>query len=273
MIKEKTFETDELSINYAESPDNGPPLVLLHGTANRWQSFLPIIPALIDRWHIYAPDFRGHGKSGRTIRYGFENYTKDVVNLLEVAINSPAILFGHSLGGRVALKLADTKSPLVKAIILGDSSLSTPKRMGGMSTGFSQLLELINENNSVHDIYKALLQKEGEEYNHTSVLSRAKNLSMVDPMVLRSILDHPDPDDPESHFNGYYPETHLRNVRCPTLIIQAEKGMLGNQEIQKALNILPEAYHITLKGAHHEFLTWESEPVIKALNAFLEAII
>jgi len=85
--------------------------------------------------------------------------------------------------------------------------------------------------------------------------------------------DHPDPDDPESHFNGYYPETHLRNVRCPTLIIQAEKGMLGNQEIQKALNILPEAYLITLKGAPHEFLTRESEPVIKALNAFLEAII
>ena len=65
MLKEQPFDTGRVTINYAEGPASGPPLVLLHGIISRWQYFLPIIPNLSIRWHIYALDFRGHGKSGR----------------------------------------------------------------------------------------------------------------------------------------------------------------------------------------------------------------
>jgi pimeloyl-ACP methyl ester carboxylesterase len=62
MLVEKLFDTGEVKLNYAEGPENGPPLVLLHGWTDRWHDFLPIIPTLILRWKIYALDFRGHGK-------------------------------------------------------------------------------------------------------------------------------------------------------------------------------------------------------------------
>jgi len=65
MFKERTFDTGEVILNYAEGPASGPPLVLLHGFTGRWQGFLPLLPALSLRWHVYAPDYRGHGKSGR----------------------------------------------------------------------------------------------------------------------------------------------------------------------------------------------------------------
>ena len=74
MITEKTFNTEEVAINYAEGPDSGPPLVLLHGTANRWQAFQPIIPALSTRRHIYAPDFRGNGRSHTLTTMGLDTF-------------------------------------------------------------------------------------------------------------------------------------------------------------------------------------------------------
>jgi pimeloyl-ACP methyl ester carboxylesterase len=64
MLVEKFFDTGEVVLNYAEGPDNGHPLLLLHGWTDRWQDVLPIIPTLSMKWHIYALNFRGHGKSG-----------------------------------------------------------------------------------------------------------------------------------------------------------------------------------------------------------------
>ena len=65
MIAEKIFNTGEVEINYAEGSESGPPLVLFHGFANRWQNFLSIMPHLALRWQVFALDSRGQGKSGR----------------------------------------------------------------------------------------------------------------------------------------------------------------------------------------------------------------
>jgi pimeloyl-ACP methyl ester carboxylesterase len=106
---EHTFDTGEgvqlnghmsVQLNYAEGPPNGPPLVLLHGLGRRWQVFLPVIPALSLRWHIFAPDLRGHGKSSRVARgYHGPEYAEDIHGLLRERVGAPAVLFGHSLGG------------------------------------------------------------------------------------------------------------------------------------------------------------------------------
>jgi pimeloyl-ACP methyl ester carboxylesterase len=52
MLEEQIFNADAVTLNFAEGPPSGPPLVLLHGGGNRWQEFLPIIPSLAARWHI-----------------------------------------------------------------------------------------------------------------------------------------------------------------------------------------------------------------------------
>lgn len=63
MLQEKTFNTGEVTLNYAEGDPTGPPLVLLHGFTDRWQTYQPIITPLYQSWYIYALDLRGHGKS------------------------------------------------------------------------------------------------------------------------------------------------------------------------------------------------------------------
>ncbi len=273
MLVEKSFDAGEVALNYAEEPNDGPPLLLLHGTGNRWQAFIHLIPTLSTRWHVYAPDHRGHGRSGRAHRYGFGFYCEDVFRFIEGVIREPPVIFGHSLGGRMALATAANHRAKTKAIILGDSSLSTPRTSIRMGSGFVALAELLDENHTVKEIFEAMRERAGESFDPVSALIRAKNLSMADPDMLRSIAENADIDSPYSHFHGYDPDEFFPRVRCPALILQAERGMLSDEEVRKALDILPEAYHVKLRGMPHEFLTQQTEPVLRAVTTFLESLL
>ena len=123
-IKEHTFNTGAVTINFAEIPSAGIPLVLLHGGNARWQAFGSILAEFVN-WHIYAPDFRGHGKSGwAPRRYRLQDYKDDIIAFLRETVRQPAYLFGHSLGGIVALMVASQCPEGIRAIVVGDAPLS-----------------------------------------------------------------------------------------------------------------------------------------------------
>src|SRR2546430_2176791 len=106
-MSQAKFDTGQVTLNYAEGPGAGPALVLLHGGSARWQYFDGILPELTERWHVFAPDLRGHGLSGRAAgRYALRDYADDIGAFLQ-HVSGPASLFGHSLGGMIALMTAD----------------------------------------------------------------------------------------------------------------------------------------------------------------------
>ncbi len=272
MITEKRFNTGEAEINYGVSDNDGPPILLLHGTANRWQAFQPVIPMLMSRWKVYAPDFRGHGGSQHTEEYGFGFYLEDTLRFIDGVVGEPVVIFGHSLGGRIATKIAAEHPEKVQTIILGDSSLKEPVPSDRMGKVFSGLIKLIEENKTYQRIYKEM-QEADKDFDPVYGLTRAKNLSLLDTRLLKTIAENGmNLDSSGSHFYGYHPEEHLKKIKCPVLIIQAEFGMLSTEEVQMALETLPEAYHVVLRDVPHEFLSKPVEPLLKALNAFLEAI-
>src|SRR5262245_38870458 len=103
-FREALFDAGAVCLNYAEGPLAGPPLVVLHGGAGRWQYSERLMELLADRWHVYAPDFRGHGRSGRVPRaYRVDHYAADTHAFLDQVVRAPAVVFGHSLGGEVAV--------------------------------------------------------------------------------------------------------------------------------------------------------------------------
>ena len=122
-INERLFDTGEVRLNYAEGPANGPALVLLHGLGRRWQVFRPLIPALSLRWHIFAPDFRGHGSRGACRGYHGTEYAGDIGRFLRDRVQEPAVIFGHSLGGMIGMWVAAHDPELVRALILGDNMI------------------------------------------------------------------------------------------------------------------------------------------------------
>jgi pimeloyl-ACP methyl ester carboxylesterase len=99
MLFEKEYRVGEATLNYAEGPEAGPPMVLTHGLTDRWQYYLPILPFLAMRWHVYALDFRGHGRSSRTPPYRYIDHIEDTIAFIEGCVREPVVVFGSSMGG------------------------------------------------------------------------------------------------------------------------------------------------------------------------------
>ena len=113
------------TINVAEGPRSGPALLALHGGSSRWQAYEALLEPLAHRWHIFAPDLRGHGASSWTPgRYRLWDYAADMISLLERVIGEPAAIVGHSLGGEVAIIVAAERPDLARAVIAIDAPLS-----------------------------------------------------------------------------------------------------------------------------------------------------
>ncbi|HEU4355721.1 MAG TPA: alpha/beta hydrolase [Actinomycetota bacterium] len=121
MFKEHRIQLAEVGLNYAEGPNSGPPLVMLHGGSNRWQRWMSVLPQLAERWHVFAPDLRGHGASSWTPNdYSIRSFTDDVVAFLDRVVLERAALFGHSLGAEVAVWTAARSPHRVRGLVVED---------------------------------------------------------------------------------------------------------------------------------------------------------
>jgi pimeloyl-ACP methyl ester carboxylesterase len=99
----------------AEYGDVRSPLVLLvHGSMDRATGMRGVARQLADDFHVVAYDRRGYGES-RAVGgpFGIAQQVGDVVAVLD---GRPAIVFGHSLGGDIALAAADQHPALVRAV-------------------------------------------------------------------------------------------------------------------------------------------------------------
>jgi pimeloyl-ACP methyl ester carboxylesterase len=113
-------------LNYAEGPENGPPLLLIHGQAVDWKHYARVLPALADHYHVFAVDCYGHGGSARAPEtYSNVALGTDLALFLEDVIGEPAVVSGHSSGGLLAAWLAANRPALVRGVVLEDPPFFT----------------------------------------------------------------------------------------------------------------------------------------------------
>ncbi|WP_248490146.1 alpha/beta fold hydrolase [Tsukamurella sp. PLM1] len=130
---ERTVVAGGHTTAYAEGPDGGPPLVLLHGQASRWQDHLRVLPELARDHHVFAVDVPGHGDSARLRpgEYTNERVAELIGEFLRAVVERPAVLAGHSSGALLALAVAAREPDAVRRLILEDPPLysSVPPRL------------------------------------------------------------------------------------------------------------------------------------------------
>ena len=104
-MQSKSLKTRVADVRYLEG-GKGEPLVFLHG-AGGMTADDPILAALAERWHVYAPFLPGYGETEECGELrdmlGFTLHTQDVVEGL--GLRDP-ILVGHSMGGMIAAEMA-----------------------------------------------------------------------------------------------------------------------------------------------------------------------
>lgn len=102
--------------------DAGDPLVLVHGSWVDHSTFDLVLPILASGFRVLVYDRRGHGRSaaGTTPRTTFTDQ-EDLVRLMEATDLYPAHVAGNSLGGCVALRLAEHRPDLLRSLLVHEA--------------------------------------------------------------------------------------------------------------------------------------------------------
>ena len=131
-FSERQAEIEGFAASYAEGPDNGTPLLLIHGQGSSWEDYMNVLPALAQRYHVYAIDVFGHGQSARLPAEQYTNVRigELIAAFMEEVIGEPAVVSGHSSGGLIAAWIAANRPDLVEAVILEDPPLFSSAASG-----------------------------------------------------------------------------------------------------------------------------------------------
>ncbi len=284
MITERSVPLTGGSVQLAVGPNNGPPLLMLHGVTRRWQSYLPLWAALSTHHQLFALDYRGHGRAARSPR-GFRvvDYLEDLCELLPQHLPADLRIYGHSMGAMLAAGLAARLPERVRGIILEDP----PQHTMGSGIGQTSLLSMFQgmatlagstrplpemaaafANVVVTDPHTGKTTRLGDVRDPLSLRFTAWCLKDLQPEVLHPILS-------ATWLDGYEIPFIYSRIQCPVLLFQADLaagGMLSDSDAASLRTYLNDLTHLKFSGAGH-LLHWLRTPeILNHTLAFLQTL-
>ena len=104
--------------HYYEDAGDGPLLVMIHGAGSSSVSLQAHVAELAKDFRVVAPDLRGMGRSEHVAELPPSAWVDDLAALLAHLDAPPALLYGVSLGSRVALRFTIDHPERVRGLIL-----------------------------------------------------------------------------------------------------------------------------------------------------------
>ncbi|MCZ2525788.1 alpha/beta fold hydrolase [Streptomyces sp. NPDC059506] len=105
---------------------DAPPVVLLHGLGGTAASWDDVAGPLSEEHRVHVLELRGHGNSDWPGTYSFELMRDDVLAFLDTLGLERVDLVGHSMGGTVALLLAQEQPDRVGRLVLEEPAPPWP---------------------------------------------------------------------------------------------------------------------------------------------------
>ncbi|CAE6890450.1 alpha/beta fold hydrolase [Vibrio sp. B1FLJ16] len=106
-------------LNYKQE-GQGQTVVLIHGLFGSLSNLGLLARDLVQDHSVISVDLRNHGLSFHSDTHTYTEMAQDVANLLGHLDVEPSIIVGHSMGGKVAMKLADIAPQFVKQLVVLD---------------------------------------------------------------------------------------------------------------------------------------------------------
>lgn len=125
-----SYISQRMKLAYADWGNaDAPPLLLLHGGRDHCRNWDWTAHALKDRWHIIAPDWRGHGDSqwASDGEYKLLGYVYDLAQLIHQERLAPVTIVAHSMGGNIALRYAGLFPDRVRKLVAIEGLGPSPK--------------------------------------------------------------------------------------------------------------------------------------------------
>lgn len=112
-----------MKLNYKEF-GSGKPMIILHGLLGSLDNWQSLAKRFAENFHVFTVDQRNHGQSPHSENMDYDLLSNDLAEFITDHNLEKAILIGHSMGGKTAMKFALEHSDEVERLIVVDI---TPK--------------------------------------------------------------------------------------------------------------------------------------------------
>ena len=227
----QTIRLAYLDFKPSDNP-NAPVVVLLQGSPGSSRDFRRLGPDLAKQYHVIAPDLPGFGSSSHNIPdYSNRAHARYVLELLDQLHVTRAHFVGYSMGGGVALNIADIAPDRVASLTM----------MSGIGVQEMELLGNYHLNHGLHGAQLAFLWFLQNGFPHFGALdhsmldlSYARNFYDTDQRPLRGIL---------SKYSG------------PMLIIHGEQDvMVPVQVAHEDYRLVPQSELVLFPDENHFYV-------------------
>jgi pimeloyl-ACP methyl ester carboxylesterase len=233
-------------------------LILLHGGGANLHWWDHLAPALAERFHVVALDFRGHGESDHPAELESGGFDRDLESLVRHLRASPVRLVGHSMGAHVALRHA--------AIHGGVAALAAIEASRGATR---------------RDRRRARLALAARRSYRTREEAEARYRFLpdapgADEALRRAVAAHSVRELPDGRFGYRFdprwfslpssPPPPLARITCPCLVLRgADSSLLSAEGAAELAEEIPEARVVEIAEAGHNVHLERPEEVLRAL--------
>lgn len=245
-----------------QGPEDGPPLLLLHGWGSSARLMAPIAEALADRYRVFNVDLPGHGLSPPPpAPWGLPEHAALMAHLIRAHIGQPVVLIGHSNGGRIGLYLASEPQgqELLRALVLISPSGMRPHRPWHyyVRAALARLLKAPFER-----LPQPLREPALNWLRHTLVW---KMLGSSDYRQLEGVMR-----ETFVRLVNAYVEDRLGRIQIPVLVFWGERDQaVSRAQMDRLVHALPDAGLVVLKNAGHYGYLDDPDTFIAATRYFL----
>ena len=239
--------------------------VILHGLMGSSENWRTVQAALSATCRVICLDLPNHGKSPHAVRFDLRTIGDDVVETLDALGVGPAVMVGHSLGGKVAMQMASDHADRLRGLAAVDIS---PRAIPPVHLFILRACAQL-------DVAAAARRSDLD-----GALARYVPQQATRDFVLKNIVR-----DGEGRFAWRVPLQHLiANYKVvsdapplvapyegPALFIAGEASPFRLSEDEGLIRgWFPAARFVSIAGAGHLVHADQPEAFIAALGAFLE---
>lgn len=279
-----TYFSQRLRLHYLDWGNHGaPPLLLVHGNRDHAHNWDWLAEHLRDRYHVVAPDLRGHGDSQWSLgtSYSPMEYAFDLAQLVHQRGLAPVRIVAHSLGGNVSLRYAGVfpEEVMRLAVIEGTGALRpgaddrppAPERLRAWVEAQRSLAgRTPRRYPTLDDAYRRMQEANPhltpEQARHLTIHGTNQNEDgsyswKFDNYVHGGHLTDLPPEDVRALW---------RNIACPVLLVSGAESWQREWARPEALvPLFADARHEVVEGAGHWVQHDRLDRVVELLDDFL----
>ncbi|NVK64512.1 MAG: alpha/beta fold hydrolase [Flavobacteriales bacterium] len=233
-----------MKLHYRELGE-GKPLMILHGLfgfSDNWQTHAK---KLAEYYRVILVDLRNHGHSDWSDEFSYDIMAEDVIELAHDLELEDLILVGHSMGGKVAMTVAQKEDELLEKLVVVDmGTKSYPMHHEHILAGIHAVkVDEIKARREAEEQMSAHIESEGVMqfllknlyWKEKGKLAWRMNVDVLEremPEILKAL--------PEGE------------VFAPTLFIRGElSNYIREEDFESLENQFLDARIVTIEGAGH----------------------